>query len=331
MFSGISKTLWVSALTFAAFSSVAYAQEQPNLEEFKERMAQAGAMAKEDLDEALRQYLEIHVRFSGPEIDYSVGRAYQRLGQCKDALSYYSKIMSYVPDTHPIFTRTVGTYDEISTCENWQKVVLSCDMTEGSYIMLDNDRVNTCWSRPISLADGEHVIKLVSADGKKEVVKKITAKSGKPDIKLKLAFEKEKVEVVKKEAVEKNYVLKERFDPALYWGLIAGGAVIASTSGVFFGLAHRSNKDEVKYADLYAISGDPNDAEKAKDARDKVKSYKAASYTLLSIGCAAAVTGAVLAVLSAVSDKEMVPLDDGVTATIVPSSDGFAVGLGWRF
>lgn len=239
--------------------------------------------------------------------------------------------MSYVPDTHPIFTRTVGTYDEIATCENWQKVVLSCDMPAGGYIMLDNDRVNTCWSRPVSLADGEHVIKLVSADGKKEVVKKITAKSGKPDLKLKLAFEKEKVEVVKKEKVETSYVLKERFDPVLYWSLIAGGAVVAGTSGVFFGLAHRANKDEVKFADLYAVSGDPQDADKAEDARNKVKSYSAASYALLGIGCAAAVSGAVLAVLSAVSDKEKVPLDDGVTATVVPSADGISLGIGWRF
>ena len=331
MFSDILRTLGYSALITVALCSTAYAQEQPNLEEFKGKMAKAGAMVKQDLDEALRQYLEIRVLYSGPEIDYSVGRTYQRLGQCTDALGYYSKIMSYVADKHPIFTRTVASYDEIASCETWQKVRLSCEMPEGSYIMFDNERINSCWSRPISLPDGEHTFKLISEDGKKEASQTIVAKSGDPDLTVKLAFPKETQNVVKYETIEKSYVLKDRFHPALYWGLMTGGVAVMGVSGVFYGLAHKSYGDEIKYADLYASTGEKDYLKKSRDARHDVRMNNIITYSLLGAGGAIAITGVVLAVVNATSEKQRVEVTDDFTASIAPTDGGLAVGMGWRF
>lgn len=331
MFSDILRTLGYSALITVALSSTAYAQDQPNLEDFKEKMAQAAAMVKQDLDEALRQYLEIHVLYSGPEIDYSLGRTYQRMGQCKDALAYYSKIMSYVADTHPIFTRTVSSYDEVASCETWQKIKLSCDMPEGSYIMFDNERINSCWSRPISLPDGEHKFRLISQDGKKEVTQTIVAKSGEPDITVKLAFDKETKEVVKRETVEKSYILKDKFHPALYWGLITGGVAVMGVSGIFYGLAYKSYGDEIKYADLYSSTGEKDYLKKARDARHDVRMNNIITYSILGAGGAIALTGVVLAIVNATSEKERIEVTDDFSASIVPTDGGVAVGMGWRF
>lgn len=331
MFSGISRTLWISALVTMMVSSVAYAQDQ-NTAEFKERMVNAAVMAKQDLDEALRQYLEIHTQFSGPEIDYSLGRTYQKLGQCQESLDYYSKIMSDVSSDNPIFMRTVSSYDEVASCESWQKFMLKCDMPQGSYIMIDNERLQSCWSRPISLPDGEHTFKLVSADGK-EVSQKIVAKSEAPETTVKLAFEQEKVEVVKNETevLEKTYILKDKYHPALYWGLIAGGVAVMGAGGAFFGMANQSYADEIKYADQYTMTGNTDYLQKTRNARDDVRVYQIIAGTLLGVGGAAAVTGAVLAVINALSEKEKVEAGNDFTATIVPAKDGMSLGVQWRF
>ena len=78
MFSKSIKIMLTSAI-LSSLSATAFAQEE--VEDFKVRMADAAAMAKQDISEALRQYLELRVQFQGPQIDYSLGRAYQRLNK----------------------------------------------------------------------------------------------------------------------------------------------------------------------------------------------------------------------------------------------------------
>ncbi|MBO4349383.1 MAG: hypothetical protein J6A01_00355 [Proteobacteria bacterium] len=328
MFSKSIKILLLSAI-FAGIGSSAYAQE---MEEFKARMADAAAMTKQDLSEALRQYLEIRVQFSGPEVDYSLGRAYQRMNQCKDAQQYYTQVMvNYnLPETNSIYQRAVKAFDEISNCDAWQKFYLECEIPTGGYVMIDEERIGTCWQRPYSLAPGDHKFMIVDASGKSETVN-VKAALSKPDEHVKLAIHRvETVEVEKRVEIEKTYEMKEKFHPALYWGLMLGGAVLVAGGGFFSAYANHAYSDEKDYAYKYAIWGDDSYKKKADDAHDQVKLGNTLMYTFVGIGGAAAITGAVLAIVSAVSEKERVEVND-VSAYASPLQDGVSFGIHMNF
>lgn len=334
MFSRYTKFLMCAAVIAGTICTEAAAQD---MEDFKTRMAAAAAMMKEDASEALRQYLEIRVQYAGPEVDYSLGRAYQRLYQCEDSQHYYTQVMvAYeLPDSNPIFKRATVAFDEIAPCAAWQKVKLTCAMPAGGYVMVNNEKMSSCWDRPFSLPDGEHTFKLVGPDGETKEIK-FNAQIGQPDAQIELALEAETVEVERVVEVEKAYYYKEKFHPALYWGLIAGGIAVAGVSGIFYGMANSARADEQKYADLYALHGDPvseSDIDyqaKATAANDDVKLNNILTYTMLGIGSGIAVTGIALAIVSAVSDKELIETEN-VNAFVTPTDSGMSVGIGVRF
>ena len=334
------KILLFSVVMFGMLSSVAVAQD---LEVFKTRMAEAAEMTKKDMSEALLKYLEIRAEYAGPEVDYSLGRVYQRMNQCLEAQQYYTNVMvKYnLPETNPIYMRAVSDFDTVSSCTNWQKFYVDCDVPVGGYVMIDSERMNSCWDRPFAMSAGEHTFKLVSKDGKETEVKK-TAVDGGKDVHVKLSFPVEKVSVEKLVEVEKTVVYKEKFSPYLYWGLIAGGVTFVAVGGGFSALANKSYAEQQKYADYLAIASaskaDQNVIDdwtkKRDDANSKVKGFNGAGYTFIALGAAATVTGVVLAILSATGDKEKVYIDDGgtdVKAFVVPTSDGGAVGLNVQF
>ncbi|MBQ9395154.1 MAG: hypothetical protein IJU23_06500 [Proteobacteria bacterium] len=334
------KVLLISVVMFGMLSSVAVAQD---LEVFKTRMAAAAEMTKKDMSEALLKYLEIRADFAGPEVDYSLGRVYQRLNQCMEAQQYYTNVMvKYdLPESNPIYQRAVSDFDAVSSCSSWQKFYVECDVPVGGYVMIDSERMGSCWERPFVMAAGEHTFKLVSKDGKETEVKK-TAVDGGKDVHVKLAFPVEKVSVEKVVEVEKAYVYKERFSPYLYWSLIAGGVAFVAVGGGFAALANQSYADQQKYADYLGFAmanGEKDDVikdwtKKRDDANSKVKGYNGASYTFIALGIGATVTGVALAIVSATSEKEKVYLEDGesdVKAFVVPTLDGASVGLNVRF
>ena len=92
------KILLISVVMFGMFSSVAVAQD---LEVFKTRMAEAAEMTKKDMSEALLKYLEIRADFAGPEVDYSLGRVYQRLTAYS---SLHIKTYLYPNNDHPVLS-----------------------------------------------------------------------------------------------------------------------------------------------------------------------------------------------------------------------------------
>ena len=329
MFSKALKILLILLVMLTTAGTAAMAQD---LETFKQKMSDAANMTKQDMDEALRQYLEIRAEFGGPEVDYSLARTYQRLGQCEQAKHYYSAVMTYkLADNHPIYQRAVKAFDEISTCETWQKFYLECEIPEGGYVKIDDERVNSCWNRAIYLTPGDHVFKLVDANGK-EVELKYTAKAGGADEHVHLKFPTEAVAVDHVVTEEHYYAMKDRFHPALYWSLIAGGAAIAAGSGFFLGMANNAYAEEQKYADMYAILGDEDAKQKASDARDRVKLGNILMYSFAGVGGAVLITGITLAIINAVSDKEIVEVDKpDVSAFVSPIPDGASVGFGMRF
>ncbi len=328
------KGLSLGFVCFLAFGSAAQAQD---MEAFKTRMGQAAAATKVDLNEALRQYLEIRIEYAGPEVDYSLGRAYQRMNQCAQAQHYYTQVMvAYdLPDKNPVYQRAVNAFDEIAACAAWQKVTLECAIPVGGYVMIDGERHSECWNRPYSMSDGEHTFALIAKDGKK-VEKKIKTTAGADPATVTLAFP-EKLKSVEK-VVEKEvaYIEKDKFNPALYWGLIAGGAAIVAVGGFMNGYAGQAKIQEQIYADAYAISTTDAAKEyyqkKRDDTHNKVVQRNTIMYSLIGAGSAVALTGAILAIVNAVSDKERVAVGDGgFQAFVAPSSDGVALGLGMAF
>lgn len=328
MLSKALKILLISVGLVGIFETTAVAQD---LEVFKKRMSEAVDMTKKNMDEALRMYLEIRAEYGGPEVDYSLGRAYHRLNQCSQAKQYYSAVMTYkLADNHPIYQRAVKAFDEISACETWQKYYLKCEIPEDSYVMIDDERVNVCWDRAYVMSPGEHVFKLISSDGR-VVEEKRTAQVGGADEHITLKFPVEKISVERVVEKEHSYVLKDRFHPALYWGLIAGGAALIAGGGFFLGMANNAYAEEQKYADMYAVLGNEDYKQKASDARDKVKLGNALMYTFVGVGAAAAVSGIAIAIVNAVSEKERVEVENGVSAFVTPTPDGMSMGLGMRF
>lgn len=317
----------MSCALLMTFSASVQAQD---MDDFKKRMADAAAMTKKDLSEALRQYLEIRILYAGPQVDYSLGRTYQRLYQCENAQYYYTQVMvAYdLPADDAIFSRAAKDYDAIATCDAWQKVYLTCAIPAGGHIMIDDQSINECWDRPFSLPDGEHIFKLVDADGTEHVVKQTTV-SGGEDIKIDLAMPPKTVVEEKVVEITKTVEYKDRFHPALYWGLISGGVLFLAGSGWFSAMANHALVDVQRWDDAYVITNEPSAKKKADDARDKVKLGNTLLYTSLGIGGALAITGVTLAIINAVSPKEVVESD--LSANVTPLDGGVMMGLGLKF
>jgi hypothetical protein len=301
-----------------------------DMEDFKQRMADAAAMTKKDLSEALRQYLEIRILYAGPQVDYSLGRTYQRLYQCENAQYYYTQVMvAYdLPAEDATFSRAAKEYDTIATCDAWQKVYLTCAIPAGGYVMIDDQRINECWDRPFSLPDGDHTFKLVDADGKEHVVTQSTM-SGGEDIRIDLAMPAQTVVEEKIVEVTKTVEYRDRFHPALYWGLISGGVLFLAGSGWFSAMANHALVDVQRWDDAYVITKEESAKKKADDARDKVKLGNTLLYTSIGIGSALAISGITLAIINAVSPKEVIEPD--LSANITPLDGGVMMGFGLKF
>ena len=104
------KKSWiVLVLLLAVFTlpPLSASAQQLNQEDYKLGLDKATAVYKSgDLVGALLGYLEVRGKFSGPEVDYSIARMYQKLHQCPDALVFYMFVMNGydLPDDDPLFT-----------------------------------------------------------------------------------------------------------------------------------------------------------------------------------------------------------------------------------
>ena len=327
--------LLLGAMLFGCAGN-AFAQTE---EDFRTRMAEVAPIVKTDLSEALHRYLEIRAVYGGRQIDYALGRTYQKLYQCENAQYYYTQVMvayNLSPDD-PVYARAVSDYDTIAACDSWQKVQLKCTVSAGDIIMIDESKFSECWNRPFALPDGDHTIKIVSPDGREQAVE-ITTLSGADDmtVELSIPVEPEKIPPSKEECADftpepVNVEYRERFHPALYWGLIAGGALFLGGSGWFSAMANNALVDVQKYEDRYSVLGDESYKKKANDARDKVDLGNILMYTSIGVGSALAATGIALAIVSAISPKEKIETGGDVSAFVTPANGGAIAGFGLTF
>lgn len=311
--------------TLVALFVPCFALAEPDLEAYKQRMEQAAAKSKAgELTSALVDYLEIRVSYAGPEVDYSLGRMYQRLYQCTQAQHYYTQLMmAYdLANNHPIYQRAIEGYDQIAACQSWGTVQVTCTgADDASWIEIDGEKLGQCWGRPYHLPAGEHVFALKSASGK-QVEKKLSVADQTKET-LTLELPKDVAVKTKEIKVTEEYILKERFAPELYWGLIVGGTAVMGVGGVFAALAYKDMVDVQKFEDR-------QNKERAQKARDGVKLNKILTYSALGVGGALAASGITLAIISALSDKERVAVNN-TTAYIAPSPDGVMLGFGMQF
>lgn len=328
----VSKSMAVFVSASMLFSVYGFDANAQDIEDFKARMARAAAMTKEDLNEALLQYLEIRVQYAGPEVDYSLGRAYQRLNQCVEAQDYYTKVMiDYnLAQDNVLYTRSVSNYDTIADCKSWQKVYLTCTIPPKGYVMIDDEKISQCWDRPYYMSDGMHQFRLIDADGKEIAVDKAMV-SGGEDIHIVLKPEEKVVEVER--IVEKEcqvVAAAERFHPALYWGLIAGGIAVAGMGGYFAAYTEHAQTVALKYDDLYTVVGKESFKTRANEARDDAQMGRIIMYSAIGLGSALAISGITIAIVNAVGKKDDTASETS-TGFVAPYKDGFVFGLGLTF
>ena len=330
MFSRISKVLMASCL---ACSFGAAAQAQSVDPEFEAAMAKAYAATKEDLVSALNQYLVL--RSSRPDdvvVLYALGRTYHKLKQCDAPQNLYIEVMSALKETDVLYNRAVSAYTELDGCQNWEQVYFDCEVPFGGHVTVDDNPMAACWGDPLYLSPGEHVFRLYDADGNViEETYTATAKEEGAEYekhRVQLRFDRVR-EVERVVTVDHNYVYKDRFHPALYWGLIAGGAALVAGGGFMSAYANHEQVEERKQIDLYA-AGNEGAKKKASDAHDRVVLGNALTYTLAGLGGAAVITGIVLAIVNATSERERVE-ESSVEAYIAPNPGGVSMGMGFRF
>ena len=201
--SGLSRKFFFGiAAASGLLCNTVYAQgttdESQYPEEFIQSVHQAGVMTRIDMVEALRINLQLYFKYPGPLIEYHVGRSYQRLGSCKNAIQFYLKVKSHhLPFDDMILDKTLEMFDEVAFCESWQRFILRCNIPPGNTVMVDDVPIRGCWPNPISLEDGDHVVKLISADGVTEKITKIIhAESGQPDEVIDLSFDVDTAESI---------------------------------------------------------------------------------------------------------------------------------------
>ena len=116
--SGFSRKFFCGvAVSSGLLCSTAYAQSSTDMtqypDEFYQGINQAAAMAKVDMVEAIRLNLQLYVKYPGPIIDYNMGRSYQRLGMCKNAIQFYSKVKTYhLPYDDAVFSQALEKHGQ---------------------------------------------------------------------------------------------------------------------------------------------------------------------------------------------------------------------------
>ena len=294
---------------------------------FAEKMQQAATLTKEKkLPLALFKYLEIRQTFTGPELDYSIGRTYQRLHQCTDAIPYFQKVVneSGLKNNHTVLTRSKEALDEIKDCDNWPTVTLNCATLNNETLFIDDDAIGQCFIKTYTLPPGKHTFEVRSDIPENNTKKEINLENAPQAVALIPEKQPETKTKIETKEVNHYYKISEKFSPHLYWGLMTGGAAVLISSGFFAAMGYDAKADIQKYKDR-------NQTDKLKKPEDKLKLSKILMGTSLGVGGAVFLTGMTLAIISAVSEKKVDYTDSPLQTYIAPSTNGITFGLQTRF
>ncbi len=320
------KKSWIAVLLLlAAFTlpaQVASAQ-QLNQEDYKVGLDKATAVYKSgDLVGALLGYLEVRGKFSGPEVDYSIARMYQKLHQCQDALVFYTFVMNGydLPDDDPLFNKAATYYNELISCDTWGSVTLTC--SSGTTLYINDDPVGGCLSRAYRMREGSHTFRL-EMDGAEPAELKIRVRNGE-EATGDLVVAAQVVERIVEVPVEVPGDGGGEPD-WLSIGLIGGGGVLLASSALFNAAGYSALVD-VQHA------ADRGDSAARSSAEDDVSFNKMMTGVTLGLGVAALGAGIALHVMD-FGDSETDPTAEGagIEVSVGPMHDGGAVILRGTF
>ncbi len=290
----LALSLMAAMLLWVAMPGGVQGQQDPA--EYKRQLDAAAEIIKAgDLPASLLAYLEIRSKFSGPEVDYSLGRVYQRLHQCDEAKLFYLFVMnSYnLDEGSQLFTRSANYFNDLFDCDGWSQVEVRCSPADAT-LFIDGESVGPCFSRPYRLPGGEHVFRL-EAKGEAPVEKRLSVKDG----------ERKKVELVIETAKVEERIVEVPVEVAvgggstswLGWGLISGGAAVLVASGYFSAMGYSALGDVQRAADRGDVQG-------RKSAEDEVSTAKILTGVSLGVGAACVATGLVFVLLDAFGSGE---------------------------
>ncbi len=318
------KSSWIFLLicVFSLVSTSAYAEDKA-AEDFANRMVEAAETLKGgQMWDGLEQYLVIASLYSAPEVNYALGRTYQRLHQCSDALTYYYKVITSqdIAEDNPIYMRTVEALDKIGTCADWGGVTLQCQ-ARGAELVIDGEKIGRCKDRVYILPDGEHTIEGSGIDG--TFKQTVTVSKGKfEDVTVKI--DPKAIEVVKVEKESHHFEYEPAINPVYQWTFMGVGAALLVTSGFMLAYSY-----DAKYIGLDAKH--VGDTQTFNDAKDAVDMTKIISWSLVGAGAATFLTGVSLWIANAVLDPEVKEVDAAVQAGIAVTPSGANLSLSYRF
>lgn len=300
-----SRLIFVAVLVAILLPSLQASAQDSDPEEYKTRLEHAMDIYNtEGLDKALLAYLEVRAKFSGPEVDYSLARVYHKLYQCEEAQTFYLFVMNLydLPEDHDFFVKAANHYGSVLNCENYAYVNIDCHPASAT-LSINGEAVGQCLARPYRLPEGAYIVRL-EEDGQsvEESIKVAASEQTVVHLKLEEKVVEKIVEVSAPAAggAETNW---------LAWGLIGGGALSLTASGLFNAAGYSALVDVQRAADRGDSAG-------RTAAEDDVSSNQMLTGITLGIGLAAAGTGAVLLILDAMDEGEAAP------------SSGIEVGFG---
>lgn len=306
-------------LGLLSFVSTPFALAQPDPEEYSKRLSEGLTQAKAgNVSDALLTYLEVRSKFSGPEVDYSLGRMYHKLHQCVDARTFYAFVMnSYdLDEGDDLYSRSAGYFDELYSCDTWGVVELKCGSPD-AMLLIDGEKVGRCLKTSYQMPAGEHTFRL-ERDGEEPVSATVQVSEGSFE-KVSLALPEKVVEKIV-ESAPPPVVVSSSGPNWLAWGLIGGGGAVLAASAFFNAAGYQAMQDVQKAADAGDFSA-------RKAAEDDVGTHKVLTGITFGVGLAALATGVTLVMIDAFSEP-----DEAATGVgFVVGNEGAAVVLQGRF
>lgn len=241
-----------------------------------------------------------------------LGRLYDLQGKCllaEDAYKHVIDAPSTVDIPHETVLKKLIEYQNQHQQTCTANLVLECKAPNLT-ITIDEDKTLPCTSEPLKITPGEHTIYAQTNYGKKTLNvyllpnKTLISTVNVVDYE-KLAYESGTIhtfdELEQLQATSRNYKIAG-------WTLLGSGALMAITGGIVYGVAHNNigNKEKSIYKKYPSCNNNNISSKECTDPRTEInnernnanKKYKA-SYALIGIGSAAAITGSVLLIVDA--------------------------------
>lgn len=247
-----------------------------------------------------------------------LGRLYDLQGKCllaEDAYKHVIDAPSTVDIPHETVLKKLIEYqnDHQQTCS--ANLVLECKAPNLT-ITVDEDKTLPCTSEPLKITPGEHQVHAKTSYGSNTInVYLLANKTLITTVNVvdyeKLAYESGTLhtfdELEQLQAASRNYKIAG-------WTLLGSGILLATTGGIVYAVGHQQFEND-KDTPFKNLSNGCNVNNTINCSDDTIKAYNKivddankkyyATYTLIGIGSAAAITGSVLLIVDAFKHKNL--------------------------